>query len=371
MATIREKLQSAAAENAKLSQTISETAYSISAYQQSSNYVLDLKTQIVAKEKELKEINRHVAKEYKDHQKYRDSHMRRLAYKLGGKKLKFEEEATKEEKEWLDAVAIQLKAKKGLEALNTNLAGATKSSADLHAIVEVHNRAQVELDALYKSVFGGPTPEIPEEDAKENEVSQTEQRFNAEQLRFSTENQARAILGDADMFLKRAFVDIQDAKSSATMGAWGVGGTFTAMAENNALSRCQQHVSQTEMLISQAQRDQPAIRHIGDMKIAQMDFLSNVVFDNIFSDMAMRSRIMDSMRQLTLAQASLQKEIAAQNVRVRDAQAEVNQAKTVLDGKREELQRVRATAFQRLANGEEVSGARPPQYAIEPPAYQV
>ncbi|CZR66408.1 uncharacterized protein PAC_16309 [Phialocephala subalpina] len=370
MATIREKLQSAAAENTKLSQTISETAYSISAHQQSENYVRDLKKQIAAQEKELKEVNRHVDKEYKDHQKYRDSHMKRLAYKLGGKKLKFEEEATREEKEWLDAVAMQLKAKKGLEALNTNLAEATKSSADLHAIVEVHNNARRELDALYKSVFDGPTPEMQEEDAKENEVKEAEQKFNAEQLRLSTEKQARAILGDADMFLNRAFVDIQDAKSSATMDAWGVGGTFTEMAENNALSRCQQHVSQTEMLISQAQRVQPAIRHIGDMRIAQMDFLSNVVFDNIFSNMAMRDRISDSMRQLTLAQANLQKEVAAEDVRVRDAQTEVDRAKSVLDTKREELQRVRAAAFERLANGEEVGEARPPQYAVEPPSYQ-
>lgn len=52
--------------------------------------------------------------------------MKRLAYKIGGKKDKFEADATKEEKEWLDAVAIQLQTKKALEHLNVKLAQITK-----------------------------------------------------------------------------------------------------------------------------------------------------------------------------------------------------------------------------------------------------
>lgn len=93
--------------------------------------------------------------------------MRRLAYEIGGKKDKFEADATREEKEWLDAVAQQLLSKKLLEHLNAKLAETTKKNAELYGVLRVRTVAGLELDALYKSIFGRPTPEIPEEDSKE------------------------------------------------------------------------------------------------------------------------------------------------------------------------------------------------------------
>lgn len=256
MSTIQERIQFAAAENTRLSSTISETAYSVSAHQQSQNYVGDLKKEISGEEKRLAKINREVEKEYKEHQSYRDSHMKRLAYKLGGKKEKFADRATKEEKEWLDAVAGQLRVKKNLETLNAHLAEATKTSAEFHSVVEVHKKAKADLDALYNSVFKGPTPGMPEEDAKENEAGQAENSFNTVQFHLSTEQQVRSILGEADQYLRNAIMSIQDAENSATADVWGVGGTFAEVTESNALSRCEQLVSQVQMLINQAQRMQ-------------------------------------------------------------------------------------------------------------------
>lgn len=104
MTSIHERLQSASAQNTELLKTISETEYSVSALQQTNQHISNLKKDIADQEKKLKELNRHVDKEYKDHQKYRDSHMKRLAFKLGGKKEKFQADASREEQEWLDAV---------------------------------------------------------------------------------------------------------------------------------------------------------------------------------------------------------------------------------------------------------------------------
>lgn len=104
MTSIHQRLQSASAQNTSLLNTISETEYSVSAFQQSNQYIASLKKDIAAQEKKLGELNRHVDREYADHKKYRDSHMKRLAFKLGGKKEKFQADASREEQEWLDAV---------------------------------------------------------------------------------------------------------------------------------------------------------------------------------------------------------------------------------------------------------------------------
>merc|ERR1712230_174837 len=94
MTSIHQRLQSASAQNTSLLNTISETEYSVSAFQQSNQYIASLKKDIAAQEKKLGELNRHVDREYADHKKYRDSHMKRLAFKLGGKKEKFQADAS-------------------------------------------------------------------------------------------------------------------------------------------------------------------------------------------------------------------------------------------------------------------------------------
>ena len=96
--TIQQRLAAAASQNAQLLQTISETSYATSEYQQTDKFIGDLKKEIPLAEKKLREVNLAVDIEYSQHKRYRDSHVKRLAYKIGGKKDKFEADATKEEK---------------------------------------------------------------------------------------------------------------------------------------------------------------------------------------------------------------------------------------------------------------------------------
>ena len=255
-----------------------------------------------------------------------------------------------------------MKTKQGLEHLNQNLADATKTSTDFKAIVDVHDNAKAELDALYRSIFDGPTPGIPDEDEKERAVGVAETNYNNVSLHLSTEKQARDVLTEAEKFLKRAISDILDAESHATMDMWGVGGTFAEMAEHSALSQCQQHVSQVEQLISQAQRVQPAVKSIGDVRIAQMNFMSNVVFDNVFSDMHMRERIQESLKQLQAARTGLQRELGASDRRRDEIKNMLDQLQVVLDKKRAELQECRKAAFEGIAELPEYSEA-PPEYS--------
>jgi ABC-type phosphate transport system auxiliary subunit len=138
------------------------------------------------------------------------------------------------------------------------------------------------------------------------------------------------------------------------------------MSENNSLVSCEGHVQRVEMLIKQAQRIQPAVRNIGDMRVAQMNFMTNVVFDNIFSDLQLRDRIKQPQAHLKIAQASLVAELQSSRERSSALQTELDEAKARLDQKRAELQQVRSRAFERLASEREL-GERgvPPLYKEE------
>jgi hypothetical protein len=106
---------------------------------------------------------------------------------------------------------------------------------------------------------------------------------------------------------------------------------------------------------------QPAIRHIGDVNIAQMNFMSNVVFDNIFSDMNLRDRMRNSEAQLRRSEQNLHAELRAADERCESVRLEGNQASVLLDQKRNELHSVRMAAFKRIA--QEIGQGAPPAYA--------
>jgi len=238
-------------------------------------------------------------------------------------------------------------------------------------IAHVCGAAHCEMDELYNQIFQGPTPEIPEEDGKENEVRTAENDFNIVQFLLSAEKQALTILLDAERFLKRALNDLGEAMDASTADLWGVGGTFAEMAESSALSRAQSHVSQVEMLISQAQRIQPAVGHIGGMQIAQQNFMTDVLFDNVFTDLNMRDKIRNSQCQLLQGQRRLVEELNAADARQKRVQEEVDQSKKALDGKWKELQQIRSATFDRIAGEVPAQGMlAPPNYQVELPVYE-
>lgn len=360
--SVQDRILSSASQNDELLSTLAQTDYAPSAIEQNNAYIQSLKDEIQELEKLIRRLQARTAFEKADHEKYRDSTMRRLAYKIGGKKEKFDHKAEKEEKEYFEALQKELKSKRNLDLLKHNLREAEHLNVDLQSIVEEHQDTQNRLDNLYDSIFQGPTPEFPEEDAKEGPRLEAQQAFNALQLRLSTEKQALAILNDTHKFLQRALSDMNEALDASEMDVWGVGGSFADMAERSALSRAQSHVSQVEMLYAQAQRTQPLITPLPHMEVAMDNMMSDVIFDNVFSDMHFHRKIEASNNQMLAVKKVLDIQIQLAKERVTKAQSEVDGVKRVLEGLRSELQAIRAAAFEKIAGG------APPAYM--PPPYE-
>jgi hypothetical protein len=60
--------------------------------------------------------------------------VKRIVHRIAGKTEKFENRASKEEKDWLDAVQLQIWTKKDLDHLNQELSEAAKSNSELQAV---------------------------------------------------------------------------------------------------------------------------------------------------------------------------------------------------------------------------------------------
>ncbi|EON63221.1 hypothetical protein W97_02448 [Coniosporium apollinis CBS 100218] len=351
MSDIKSRIASSVEQNNRLLKTLSETDYAPPALAQQSVYISNLQKELSELDKRIKHLETITKTELKDHEKYRDSTMKRFTYRLGGKKgqAKFEAKASKEEREYFEAVQAEKAAKDQRDVLQARLDEAMRMRKEFETAAQKHDQAQKELDALYESIFAGPTPDFPEEDQKEWPVHNARQHYGEIQQRLNAEAQAVSCLADARGALRVALANTQAALHYSSMDVWGVGGGFGDMAERSALAKAQSAVQQVMMLIDQARRMDPQIQSIGPMNVAQGNILSDVLFDNVFSDMRFHQKIEDSNRELQRAEQNLAAQQNAANHRLDALKEEMAAASRNLEAARIELQRVRMEAFEKVA----------------------
>lgn len=325
---------------------LQQTDYAEAALKQQDLYVQDLR-------KELADLDWHIERyevktniEKKEFEQYRDSTMKRFAYKIGGQKEKFKSRTEKEEREYYEALEKERSAKDRRESLERALNEAVPVLEHYRTESNNHTAAQSELDNLYNMVFGGPTPSYPHEDQSEWRFTQARETFNNIEQQHRAIQQAVDIFGQARKHINTAALHMSEARGASQWDVLG-GGAFADMAERNALGRAQSEVLQVENLISQAQRLHPidmirvdiAHGHIGD-----------VLFDNILSDLAMHDEIKRSQAQVVEAQKSIDQQLCMLQQELASHQPELDAKQAALTNARRELQGIRADIFKQVGS---------------------
>lgn len=370
MSSIQNQIQQAASQNAQLLQGLHETDSAPSQLPGQVAYIKDLDKQITDVQKRVNSLKNVSAKELKDHEKYRDSTLRRFAHKASGRKEKFAEKAAKEEKEYFDAVQAQKSAEDELAYAKHLKAEADTQRQKLETDTKRHNDLQAELDALYNSIFAGYTPEFPDEDAKENACNASYQHFSGMNQNLEREKHILYLLGQMVTKLSQSRASLDNAYSMSQWDMFG-GGTLASMQKRNDLERADSSIQQVRMLQDQLRHIAPEIADLGAMNIATGSIWSDVVFDNIFTDMDMHGKIKDSISQIDAAGNKCSAIIRQREDGLKNIQGQVYQANEDLKRKRVELQQAREDAFSKvLAGGQVGSGlGSPPPAEYAPPSY--
>ncbi|KAL8652922.1 MAG: hypothetical protein Q9226_004063 [Calogaya cf. arnoldii] len=364
----QQSLLQAASKNAELLQGLNETEYASSALGQSQAYLNDLDREIKACNSEVQRLESKTATELRDHKKYAESNTRRFLHRAMGKQEQFAEKASKEEREYVEALAAENQAKSQREEWIKTRDEARKRHGTLLDTDRTHKRLQAELDALYNSIFTGPSPEFPGEDEKETAMREAIDAFKAAKQRHEAELQAVNCLQEADRFMTEALRSLDDARSASRMDMLG-GGTLSDMMERNALSKAQNATEKAKMLVQQARRFSPGFQGFGNINIAHGHVMSDIMFDNIFSDMAQHDRIKDSQAQAEREAQILRSARLKARERSDQYQQEATAALTRLETSRRELQQIRQDTFERLARSPTYDQAETPGGLDRPPSY--
>lgn len=346
---------------------IAELDYVPSALSHQTSYVKGLEARVHQTETRLKKLSQVTAKERKEHESLRDSIARRLAHKLTGRKETFEAKESKEEREYVEALQKEFMERDSLNVLCQMLSEAKQVEVELSEKAVHYESLKKELSNLYLRIFDGPTEEFPEDDMLESQLRSSQALYDEVQRTLNAECQAAEILARADRSLSACVDRVNEALKYSQIDMWGRSHGMADMLERSALGSAQTLASQAEMLCRQAQNASPFVRPIGRVAIAQGSLMSDVFFDNIFTDMAFHQKIAASAADLDHAYSRLKTERIAVQQRADNAGAQLLETSQTLEQARIALDSFRRKTFERIfREGAEPSSDQPPSYGTVP-----
>jgi len=354
MESLQERIAAKSARQIQILTELKAVEHASSALDAHNVYLTDLQKQLSQTQVQLQNAIRIMEKERSDHVHMRDSTMRRFMYAVVGKRENFELKADKEEREYYDALQKKNETKAQVETLENLIKEAIDVRGRLQAAGEKHLALHKELNVLYETVFSGPTPELPEEDAHETATHTAEARYSNMNGELNAVHRAVNCLQQAEKMMMYAINKIDEALRYSTMDIWGVGGRIADIGERNAVSGAQISVSQAQMLVLQAMQQYPGVQPLPPMRLAQGNFMGDILFDNIFSDVNFHHKIGESKGQLVNGMRHLRAQHRAAKSREAELQNQANVALADLESSRKELQEIRERAF--------LQAERPPPY---------
>ncbi|KZV98337.1 hypothetical protein EXIGLDRAFT_832264 [Exidia glandulosa HHB12029] len=348
-----------AREHARVLDELAQLEYAPSSLESAKTYVKDLKALVVDAEKELKAAKKAEDKEGVEAHDVKQSLFRKLSYRAVGKGAVWDAKASKEEREYLDAHEKRLKAEDHLKALKSTLREAEQSVDQLVSEVARRDALLREQQHMYSRVFDGPTPEAPQDDHLEWAVRRNEDENNLQQAALNLESQTLSALTEAKKTLDNCLHKMQECENASDYDLWG-GGSAADVMENSALTAAQMYAQQFHAAFAQTKRLNPAVKSIPEIKLPKAS-MSDIVFDNIFTDLEQHDKIGAGLRSVKATGIELCHEINRAKERVEAAAQKAQPVAEALARARAELLEFRKNTFEAFA----AQGA-PPSYSQGP-----
>lgn len=142
------------------------------------------------------------------------------------------------------------------------------------------------------------------------------------------------------------------------------GGMMMDMMERSAIAQAQNCVDRARLISTQAESLSPGIGTLSHLQMPQGNLMSDMLFDNYFTDTAFHYKIQAANGLLLRARATVQSQtLATVQQRVRDAQASKQRAGAALFAAREALERLRSDIMATQGGTASIPTAAPPTYA--------
>ncbi|PQK08794.1 hypothetical protein BB8028_0001g08670 [Beauveria bassiana] len=353
--SVEQQIRNAGERNSQLLETLASTDGAASALAQHQRFQQDLQDQLKQSNQRLQKLQAQRQRRLSEHEKYRDSHVRRFMFKASGKREKFAQRAEDGEREYFKVLQDAQQEQSIHAAITAQAQEAQRAEAELQAHADQHDAAHKELDALYAHIFDGPTPQFPEEDAREQRYQAALHAHRQTRGRFDAETQAVAQLNLADRAMTQALYEVAQALGYSRMDMFGSGGAMSDMMERSHLARADGLARMARAHAERARRLSSEVGELPAVRINQGNIMSDVFFDNFITDYAFHQEIRRGQQELKRCYDSLQHMGDAADARRRELEAQLGRQVLELKTARADLQRAREEVF-RLVLRREAGG---------------
>ncbi|CAG8497341.1 5699_t:CDS:2 [Acaulospora morrowiae] len=183
-----------------------------------------------------------------------------------------------------------------LTKLENELDEATQTNKMLFSKKQQLDTLRSKLYQLYDSVFTGITPEFPSEDALEEEANSLYAQFNQVDSDLNRYKKAIEYIESAKPKLHEA---IECLRNALKYNSWDLfsNSTIANFFEFKALKDARNYSKQTQEQIDKAKQCIPEASRVGELNLTQEKFVSNFMYDNLFMDIHIRSKIEGSLNK--------------------------------------------------------------------------
>ena len=192
-----------------------------------------------------------------------------------------------------------------------------------------------------------PDFEYPGQDQQEWTCREAQEIFATVERYRKEEMQAVRNLEAADGAMKKALRVLDIAADCSQTDVLG-GGTLANTMERDALPRAKNAIGKVEKLVGQAQWLSPEIQSLRSTRITSRHILSDVAFDNPFSDMYLHEKIKACWVRCHQEARSLRFLIVTAKDREVETESLVEEARKRLEGARKGLRMVRQGVFEMI-----------------------
>ncbi|KAJ4255633.1 hypothetical protein NW762_009631 [Fusarium torreyae] len=169
MPNIKATIKAAYPKTAELWNLLEQTKHIRSELALQQKVVSDLESQLSDSNREVDGLDRKRIVDLNSHKKYRDGHFKKFLYKASGKENSFAGHAELEEQNYHNTLQQAHHASEHNLSVQAELEQELQKKNGLDRRMQEYLGLQKQLDDIYDGIFAGPTPEFPEEDAKEQQ----------------------------------------------------------------------------------------------------------------------------------------------------------------------------------------------------------
>lgn len=347
MGDIETQIKAVGLKHSELVRLLAEVEDVRPALQEQEVVVTDLKSQMTESDLKLENLDWSRKTHLREHGKYRNSFMRRFLYRAGGKKDMFAEKAEKEQRDYLDAVQQAQEEQNINWKLKEDMDKAEKKHKELESTVQRRTNLERQLHELHESIFAGPTPGFPKEDAKEATVKERVGVLRRVKAQDDTQATAVKVLDEASQAMTFALQHLDQAlahKRTATLQS-----TLTNDFEaTGAIRLAEQGVQCAKDKVAQLP---PSVAFLPKVTIEMNSIRAADALDRLLGELGVQAEVERAREGAARCAVAINDGLDQAKMRKRALAAELKRAEGDVEKAKLDLQKERQRIFKKVLGG--------------------